>query len=585
MKKIKSLFKNIAILAILLVAFVGCERDFTTLGTGIAGSSNFAADKFEYPVITYNQPTGPVKSNDLSSYLIGYYNDPIYGGTRANIVAQVDATLNNPTFGDNIIVDSVMLTVPYYSVQTGVDEEGNPEYRLDSIYGDTPFKLSIYQNNYFLRDFDPDSDLGDPQLYYSNGSTDDMNLINTSDLEGVLLYSNDEFIPSNEEIIIAEQISSDEPDASPEETTIAPSLRVPLNDENDALYWNNLIFAKEGETELSNRNNFLNYFRGFYFKAEGVNGDGNMSLLNITSSNSSVVIYYKNGFDVNDDDNDDIPNYADVDIDGDGTPDNGSDSDADGISDTFDVDNTEGIDENDDGIDDNIEPDQKTFDLNFTGNIVNIIDHESQIIPNGDPVNGDEKLYIKGTQGSVAIINLFEGDENGESDWLSHFKEQNWLINEANLVFYVDQSMVQNHDEPNRLYLYDIENNTALLDFFVDQTGIDTGTDIKVNHAVPLVREDEEDPTSQGVKYKFRITEHINNILLRDSTNVKLGLTVGSNLIALDNLPLLNQNSAATQIVTSSFLTPRSTVLHGNNSANSEKRVWLEIYYTEPDQQ
>ena len=119
----------------------------------------------------------------------------------------------------------------------------------------------------------------------------------------------------------------------------------------------------------------------------------------------------------------------------------------------------------------------------------------------------------------------------------------------------------------------------------MDQTGIDTGTDVKVNHAVPLIRENEEDPSSQGVKYKFRITEHINNILLRDSTNVKLGLTVGSSLVALDNLPLQNQNSEATQIVASSFLTPRSTVLHGNNSSNSEKRVWLEIYYTEPDQQ
>ena len=55
-----------------------------------------------------------------------------------------------------------------------------------------------------------------------------------------------------------------------------------------------------------------------------------------------------------DDDMDGIPNIADVDINGDGVNDNGTDSDGDGINDSSDVDQTGGNDVNVDGIDDNV---------------------------------------------------------------------------------------------------------------------------------------------------------------------------------------------------------------------------------------
>jgi hypothetical protein len=33
----------------------------------------------------------------------------------------------------------------------------------------------------------------------------------------------------------------------------------------------------------------------------------------------------------------------------------------------------------------------------------------------------------------------------------------------------------------------------------------------------------------------------------------------------------------------SSVITPRGTILHGNNTEDETKRVYLEIYYTEPN--
>ena len=46
---------------------------------------------------------------------------------------------------------------------------------------------------------------------------------------------------------------------------------------------------------------------------------------------------------------------------------------------------------------------------------------------------------------------------------------------------------------------------------------------------MPLSTETDESGVEQK-KYKIRITEHLNNIIVRDSTNVELGLVVSSNV-------------------------------------------------------
>ena len=99
-----------------------------------------------------------------------------------------------------------------------------------------------------------------------------------------------------------------------------------------------------------------------------------------------------------------------------------------------------------------------------------------------------------------------------------------------------------------------------------------------------LLKEEGEgdESTGEGIKYKFRITEHINNLLINDSTNVELGISVSLNV----NLEELVQQQVQTNdgseltVPISSVLSPRGTVLHGNNTSDESKRVYLEIYYT-----
>lgn len=186
----------------------------------------------------------------------------------------------------------------------------------------------------------------------------------------------------------------------------------------------------------------------------------------------------------------------------------------------------------------------------------------------------------------MAIINLFNGDDDGNSlefeEFKINYKENDTikrLINEAYLEFYVDQTTVQG-EEPDRIYIFDLNNNITLIDYVFDQTITETTT--KLDHLVPLQRIDDE-PNGQGIKYKIRITQHINNLAFNDSTNVKLGLVVTTNVASINNFELQNDNDILSSIPSGAILSPRSTVLHGSNTSNQDKKVTFKIYYTEPD--
>jgi hypothetical protein len=221
-------------------------------------------------------------------------------------------------------------------------------------------------------------------------------------------------------------------------------------------------------------------------------------------------------------------------------------------------------------------------------------------INSGDPNTGDSRLYLKGGEGSFANIKLFNGDDNDENAEMNAFEtfkstfvetddEGNFikskrLVNEANLVFYVDQDVVQD-GEPNRIYLYDKENKTPLIDYFLDGNVSSLPSLSVINHLGPLQRTDDE-PNGKGIKYKLKITEHINNLLIRDSTNVELGLAVSLNVNlegAFVQRKVQSSINPDLTIPVSSVMSPRGTVLHGNNTEDESKQVYLEIYYTEPN--
>lgn len=530
MKKKPIALKNIAVVTFLISSFIACDKDFASLDSDIINNDNaahFDTDAMRFDAVTYNKKLDPVQTNNLPINLLGIYNDALYGTTTANVITQIRPNSYDPNFGENVVLDSVVLTIPYFSTSLEVNESGETIYELDSVFGTAPIKLSIYENKYFLRDIDPNSNLNTPQKYYSDGSTG-TDQINPSLLEGRFLLEITDFIPSEKEIKLLDSTGA-------VSTRLAPSLRLNLN----TAYWREIILDKEGEPELSNANNFKNYFRGLYFKAEALGLEGNALLLNFANSNANITMYYTKD-----------PATT-------GNP-----------------------------------RESGTYVFSFGDKRINLISGFDLVIPAGNEVVGDEKLYLKGGQGSLAVIDLFNGliqDPNTglEIPQLEYFKSKkgNWLINEANIVFYVDQTLMTGLKEPDRIYLYNIENGTPLIDYYGDVDNTIAPINSKITHLGKLERVD-DNPDGQGIKYRIKITEHINNILLRDSTNVKLGLVVSSNvnLEGTNSQPsVLTSNDLVNKVPISSILTPRGTVLYGNNTTNTEKKVSLEIFYTEPN--
>jgi hypothetical protein len=541
---------NLNIILLFFFIFQSCDKELTSFDSDVINSENaidFITGEVDYSILSKSEIINPVQSNNLPSFLIGKYNHPQFGNSYANFVGQMVPADYNHDFGDNVELDSVILSIPYFSRAIDTDENLDVTYEIDSVYGNNPIKISIYKNNFFLRTFDPFQSFDSSQNYFTNGSLSNNEQIDISQLEGQLLFEIDDFVPNANQINLTAVDTSGETYISQK---LAPALRFKLNNPNNN-FWETLFFNNEGLPNLSNEPDFKEFFRGLYIKTEGLNSSGSMMLLNLASSNAKLTIHYTS-------DNEVVNN------------DTGS-------------------------TDDNL-TNQHEYVLNFSGNLVNMFENENLVDVNGtNTVDGNENIYLRGGEGIITTLDLFSGsliNDNGEEiSEFDHFKDFFYdnisdspkrLINEAYIEFYVNQNFM-NSDEPERIFIYNYEQNTALIDYFLDQSVSSTTINAKINHLVPLIKDSLND--NRGIKYKIRITEHLNNLVLKDSSNSKLGLGVMSNISSVQNFTILgdedsnSNNSLAAGII----LSPKGTILHGNLSPEIEKRPRIKIYYTEPE--
>ena len=452
-------FNLFKILLIVLV-IASCEKDFASFDSQVINSQNainFSTNSVEYNVTSRSKMVNPVQTNNLPSFLLGSYNHPQFGRSNSNFVGQMVPSEYNHEFGENVVLDSVVLTIPYFSRGVDTSEDGDITYELDSVYGDSPIKISVYKNNFFFRSFDPYSDFDTSQSYFSNGSLSVEEVIDSEQLEAELLFEVDDFIPSDEQINLTGIDTAGNTYVSQK---LAPALRFKLNNPNEN-FWESNFFENEGNSVLTNEPNFKEFFRGLYFKVE-CNTEGLLMLLNFASSNAKLTIHY--------------------------TSDNTS------------------IGDSDTGSVDEIETNQHEYTINFTGNLMNIFENENQIdVGLLDQSNGNENIYLRGGEGIITTLDLFSGiiiDDDGEEisefDLFKDFfyddiiDEPIRIINEAYIEFFVNQNF-SNNDEPERIYLYNYEQNSALIDYFLDQSVSSLTINAKINHLEPLIRDSLDD--------------------------------------------------------------------------------------------
>lgn len=526
--KVRNLLAKLGVTFLAILGFASCDEDFTNLDTDIIGGT-FTTPDTVFSVKAYSKLVGGVQTNDQQTYKMGIYNDPVYGKTVVDLLGQLVLSDNDPTFPNdtlNPILEKVILSIPFYS-DSDEDEEGNTVYTLDSIYGSQPIDVSVYESNYFLRDFDPNSNFEELQLYYSNqGPEFQANL-------GTLLTTIEGFEPSEE----ADEFIIEDLDT----LSFAPGFNIEL----PAEFFQEKIIDQEGEEVLINNNNFKEYFRGLYFKVDETPNDGNMFLFEL--EDAKVTLYYS--------------------------------------SETTLLDENGNQTTDDDG---EIVRVLDSFDLTFTG--INVNAYSTNLpasiqaaLENPNTEEGEERLYLQGGQGIATIIELFSGDDNQNGiDDLEELREREWLINEANLIFYVDQDQVTGGSkEPERIMIFDTKNHNILADYQIDLTSNLSPIDAITEHLGRLERGSDDN----GEYYKIKLTSHVSNLINRDSSNVALGLVVSQNVsyvrfFETEN-PLLEDSFE--YIPGGDVVSPEGTVLHGNRSENPEKRLKMQLYYTEPD--
>ncbi|WP_016990157.1 DUF4270 domain-containing protein [Flavobacterium sp. ACAM 123] len=525
-----SFFKKI-LLVTCVVFLYSCDKDFNSIGDGLIGENHFDFVKYTTSVVAYNQKIGPIQSDNLPINALGIYDNPAFGTTTANFATQLVLESANPTIGKNPVIESVVLTIPYFSTLKSTDANGDGTYQLDSIYGslDAKIMLSVFESGYFMRDLDPAGGFQEAQKYYTNQNSD----FNTVKLGNRLNNSTD--ASQNDAFVFsaAQYKTTTTKDGKDVVTRVAPAMRLDLN----ASYFKTKIIDASGSGKLAGNDVFKEYFRGLYFKVEkSGSSPSNMALLDFKKG--KITIKYK--------------------------------------EDTSDTDATRL---------------EKAIVLNLTGNAVSLLDQSNTTTPyanatspaNINTVLGDEKLYLKGGEGSLSIIELFgpDADSNGVADELETIRKNGWLINEANLVFHVDAGAMLSGQVAKRIYLYDFENNRPIFDYVTDPTTSGSNSkNGKTSYGGILIKDNAGNGT-----YKLRITNQIRVLVQnKDSTNIRLGVVVTEDINTTTSNKLRTSTPSFSQVPKASVMSPSGTILYGGKSTIPEdKRLKLEIYYTKPN--
>ncbi len=497
---------------------ISCDKDFDSIGVDLVNETNFTINVNETTTITTENfrldGAYPVQTDNLPYNILGYYNDPVYGNTTANILTQVELSEYGKDFGTNPVITKVIFSMPYYSNIISVKETGGNDYKLDSIYGNAPMQLSLYKSDYFLNDFDPSTNFEERQKYYSN--EDAIFAPHSSNNPANLIFTETNFNVSEFQIV---NVYLDANGNSQTEY-LSPRLRKTLLNTGGSAPTTlfNWLIDPANEIALSSKSEFQNYFRGFYLKAENISGNGTLLGLDVSQVKIEVEYQY------------DDPNGG-------------------------------------------ITPLKDTIEIQFNGSSVNTF------INNFSYTEETNKIYLKSGEGSIVKIDLFNpiSDSDRTSTELSDIQDlaENWLLNEAHIEFYVDDSSMNGgEEEPERIFLYDIENNRILTDYLADATNSISPLFSKINHLGRLERDD----SGKGIKYKINITEHINNIIKKDSTNVKLGLVISNNVNLLTSSSLKNSTNPS-DVLSSSVISHKGTILY-NENAMGPKKLKLKIHYT-----
>ncbi|MGR3789674.1 DUF4270 domain-containing protein [Flavobacterium sp. TN-1] len=530
---------------VLLFGFLlSCDQDYNTLGADLVGDETFTflAGEDKSSSITINDlDLGAVQSNNLSVNHLGLLKNDYFGETTASFVTQLQLATAAPVFGTGIEVDSVVLSVPYFSTKLSTDVNGKGTYRLDSIYTNTKdyytdfktdklpaFNLEVFRNNFALNDYDI-NDITKNGKYYSDQESVLDVVVGEKLNNAANPNENTNFKPNQAEFEkpkvddLTQKLLPIKDNPGNVGERFSPRIRLHLDKSH---FENNII--KADSRYLTNNNAFVNYYKGLTFRVSRNEG----TMMGLDFKKGDVTIYYKQ-------------------------------------------DRT-----------DNKGKEMKTFVLKMTGNNLNILKHNKSAIyasalSSNTPT---DNLFLKGGQGSIAEIKI-------DQALIDDLKNKGALVNDASLYFTVDPNFVNSlsssnksfyYLNPMRLYLFNAEKTRSLLDYTNDITKLtNVPKKDKYVHGGILQK------VNDKYMYRIRLTDHINQIINDKTgtyTNVKLGLAIAESIYITPEAQglsaisaLKNTTNILKSIPSTAVISPLGVVLGGMQGDN---KVQFKISYT-----
>lgn len=530
--KIVTIFKYIAIVSIVIFNIISCESDFENVGEGLVNNSVFNTKKQSFNVLAYTKNIESSQVDNISIGAIqslrmplGIYKTDDFGLFKSSMIAQVILP-SGLDWETGSVLDAVYLEIPYDSTNKGKNSDGTAKFELNNIFGNksVSYQIQVKRLETYLSRLDH-IDPSKAKKYYSD---DSFNIgENLSELISFKPVENDTVVNYQRTFInTTTPITADETIKISESK---PFISIPLN----KTFFKDHFMNDDNESFFENNNNFVNFFRGIKIEVQG--DDGSVMMLDLTTAKLNMYLSlasttesteFKENADLN---NDNVIDDEDV-------------------TTTYDVRNKKVISFSLSGIKTN------QFERSYAGAI------GITQITSPNTIEGEEKLFVQGAAGSIAVIDLFKGVD------LATIRAKNWLINEASLTFYIDNE--NSNDLPPRLLLYkladDDNENTQLLDAITEK---DTFNGF-------LQKDSDDNPT----KYKVNITDYISEVLKKEdfTTLSTLGLKIYNGL----DTPVVND-----VLVKDYSWNPQGAVLYGSKyvetDADFAKKLKLEVYYTE----
>ena len=593
----------------LILVISSCNQDFHPVGEALFIDQTLETLTESFPTFTFQEKLKKVQTNGLPLMQLGKINHPIFGQAEASFTAQLTIP-NNLFFGnhrqqfedepddsdpnlipENETVKFVYLDIPFFTNQDDADNDGvidsldadpndplsnsdgdeltdliefqsqlnplssdsdgdgildhndddnatyqsgNNVYQIDSVYGnrEATFNLKVYELGAYLNELDPSDNFETTQAFYSTQDYYE------EGFSRAVLYDDIISLNFDEIRINYKEDDSETPDVDETlqvETRLSPRLRVPL----DIGFFQENFIDKEGSTDLETSVNFQKALRGIIIRAEDFSEDLYM-LLDIQNAAVNIVYEY----------------------------------------DDYQTQGTLG-----DTSDDTVEKVEKEISLAFNGIRINTLKNslfdaavQEQLIAssNNTPTN---RLYVQsGT--FLGKIRLFDIENQNENELIESLRGQSWLINEANLIFYIDPNLASSQELlAQRLYLFAYNSGFPLSDYVSDGSVSNFGRNSNKKIFGGLL---EYDDNNVPYRYKFNITDHISNIIRNDSINFDLGLVVNADINNITPIKAVTESEQDLVYPLTATLNPLGAILIGSHpdASSEDKKVRLELIYS-----